>query len=108
MFAKNQNGFLRTDTILKALGEMDERPWPEWKNGQPITKHHLAKLLRPFGIRPAQHHKGGHVVRGYYWAECQEAFSRYLADEGTPPAESATSATTKGKKTKASKKKSAM
>ncbi len=44
---------LNSDTIVSALVEMEGRPWAEYRrDGKPITKHALARLLKPFGIWP--------------------------------------------------------
>ncbi len=43
---------LASTEIVEALVAMEERPWPEWQRGQPITKRQLARILKPFGISP--------------------------------------------------------
>ena len=74
---------LGTAFILDALEKMDERPWPEYRRGEPITARQLAELLKPFGIRPKQKRsakKGRkqNPKRGYVLKDCADAFSRYL------------------------------
>lgn len=66
--------------IVEALVEMEERPWPEWKKGKPITKRQLARLLQPFEIGPKQVWVDGKKSRGYLKKDFLEVFSRY-----TPP-----------------------
>ncbi len=53
--------------LCNKLGEMEERPWPEWRVGKPITPAQLAKLLRPFGVRPQNQKVSGteQVEKGY-------------------------------------------
>ena len=58
---------------------MEDRPWPEWRNGKPITTRQLAQLLKPFGITPDKWREGSKIVRGYTLNDCKDAFSRYLA-----------------------------
>jgi hypothetical protein len=41
--------------ITDALAQMEDRPWPEWKGGKPITPRQLAKLLEPFRRGPEDH-----------------------------------------------------
>lgn len=70
--------------IVKALGKMEDRPWPEWKRGQPITARQLARLLRPYGIRPQQlwDPATASKVRGYEREQLADAWARYV-----PPAD---------------------
>lgn len=64
--------------IVKALVEMEDRPWPEWRHGHPITAPGLAKLLRPFGIHPKQmkfDHNAG--AKGYEKSGFEDICARY-------------------------------
>lgn len=65
--------------------ESDNSPWPTWWEGDmknnkthaPARK--LAKLLAPFGIKPATIRLGeGEVAKGYYKNDFQDAWKRYL------------------------------
>src|SRR5262249_57933874 len=79
--------------LVQALGEKEGSPWAEMgKSGKPLTQAKLARLLRPVRI-PSQKimvpHKGGITgdefnkeVRGYVFADFEEAFERYLAPKG--------------------------
>lgn len=69
--------------VVEALGKIEERPWPEWKDGRPLTARQLARLLKPFGIKPRAERDGGEVFKGYDPADFADAFGRYL-----PPVES--------------------
>ncbi len=66
--------------LVEALIEMEERPWPEWKKGKPITTRQVARLLNPFGIVPEVFRIGDTTHRGYNKADCIDAFTRYLGD----------------------------
>jgi Protein of unknown function (DUF3631) len=64
-------GKLATGDILKHLVSKDEGPWAKWWEGH-LAKDELkspaarlAKLLRPFGIKPEQLWIEGNNVRGY-------------------------------------------
>ena len=35
----------KSEEITEALNRMEHRPWPEWRNGKPMTARQLAKLL---------------------------------------------------------------
>jgi putative DNA primase/helicase len=73
----------RTDRIASArlvglLGIMEDRPWPEWKGGKPLTQNGLARLLRSFGICPDTIRIGETTAKGYLLSQFKDAFDRYL------------------------------
>ena len=73
----------RTDRIASArlvglLGIMEDRPWPEWKSGKPLTPNALARLLRSFGIYPDTIRIGETTAKGYLLGQFRDAFDRYL------------------------------
>ncbi len=72
---------LASEEIVTALVAMEDRPWPEWSHGRPLTKRSLARLLEPFGIRPTQFRIGGDKTRGYALAVFVDAFARYLPSD---------------------------
>lgn len=80
MFNEQGDG-LSSEQIVKDLTEIEARPWSEWKNNKPITKTGLARLLKPFGIRPQKWREGKEIVRGYQCADFQDAFARYVGNE---------------------------
>ena len=63
---------------VAALTKREDRPWPEWKHGQPLTTRQLAKLLAPFGIGPRVTWSGSKSARGYQLQDFDDAFARYL------------------------------
>ena len=82
---------LSSEQIIEVLTKMEERPWPEWYRGNPITQRGVAKLLEPFEIRPKQLWLGDNdsekkKKRGYEKAEFEDAWKRYLDTPcpGTP------------------------
>lgn len=87
---------LESERIVTALVEIEGHPWAEGKNGRPLTKNGLARLLRPFGIRPTKW-RGRQVntERGYLRADFEEVFARYL-DSQTPQTPHTTEPTTYG------------
>ena len=66
--------------IVAALGDMDTRPWPEWKAGKPITANQLARALKTFRVRPTTYRPAGSdaVVKGYIRDDFTAAWNRYL------------------------------
>lgn len=68
-------------SLVAELVTREERPWPEWKAGKPLTVRQLARLLQPFGIRPRQIRIGDETRKGYRLQDLDDAFERYV----TPP-----------------------
>lgn len=64
--------------IVAHLVQMEDRPWPEWYKGKPMSETQLAKLLRPFGVRSKTIRIGSTTPRGYELSWFQDTFSRYL------------------------------
>ncbi|NJL28745.1 MAG: DUF3631 domain-containing protein [Thermoanaerobaculia bacterium] len=65
------------DIVAKLL-ELEDRPWPEWKRGKPLTVRQLASLLLPFGAKPQHLRIGDTTGRGYLAEDLEDAFDRYL------------------------------
>ena len=70
---------ISTADFLEKLTAMDDRPWPEWNRGNPITARQIARLLKPFGITPKKRRDGYATWRGYQKEQFQDAFDRYLS-----------------------------
>ena len=73
--------------LVAALTKREDRPWPEWKHGQPLTTRQLAKLLAPFGIGPTQGWAANRNTRGYARSDFEDTWSRYLAASAARPLE---------------------
>jgi hypothetical protein len=69
---------LASETIVEALIKLENRPWPEWRRGKPITATGLARLLRPFGVASKTIRIGTDTPRGYERADFADAWHRYL------------------------------
>jgi putative DNA primase/helicase len=81
---------LQTDRILAKLHAMEERPWPEWRQGKPLTARQLSKLLKPFGISPRTIRLEGDVTaKGYYLKDLKGAFARYTPSLSVTPSQTA-------------------
>ncbi|MCH7539827.1 MAG: DUF3631 domain-containing protein, partial [Proteobacteria bacterium] len=72
---------IASSDLAAALAEREDRPWPEWRRGKPITPRQIARLLEPFGIKPAARRDGGTVFKGYTKAQFVDVFTRYLGDD---------------------------
>jgi hypothetical protein len=68
---------LPTEKILRALHVMDEAPWGDLR-GRPMTDRDLAKLLKPYEIKPKLVKIAGEVSRGYQRTDLHDAWLRYL------------------------------
>jgi hypothetical protein len=77
---------LRSTALAALLTEFEERPWPEWRQGKPITAPQVARLLRRFGIRPGPiRMKDGEITKGYRLEHFMDAWGRYLPPAAPPP-----------------------
>lgn len=65
--------------IADVLAAMDGKPWPEFKQGKPITTNQIARLLRRFKIHSRTIRLDDAVTaKGYYLVDFDDAFSRFL------------------------------
>jgi Protein of unknown function (DUF3631)/DnaB-like helicase N terminal domain len=78
---------LPSDEIVRELIAQEDRPWPEWRKGKPLTATQLAALLRPFDVRPRELWVSGRNLRGYLRADLEDAFARYLPPDTLGPLE---------------------
>ena len=69
---------MQSTAIVGELQKLEERPWPEWRRGKPMTPPQLARVLAPFGLRPVNIRVGKHVVKGYTETAFADAWARYL------------------------------
>jgi len=76
-FSANGTDRLPTALILIELGAIEESPWADLR-GRPLGAHGLARLLRPYGVRPRLERIGAEVLRGYQRADFADAWARYL------------------------------
>ena len=73
---------LSSDTIVACLNALDDRPWSEFNKGRQITKAGLARLLKSFEIFPKTvRFPDDRTAKGYYRADFEDAFARYLPDQ---------------------------
>lgn len=56
---------LSSDDIVRHMVSLEDRPWPEWFRGRPLTSTGLARILKPFGIKPKSIRIGTATPKGY-------------------------------------------
>ena len=70
--------------LVAALVELDESPWADLR-GKPLDKNRLAKLLKPYAIKPRGIRlDDGTTPRGYFKEDFLDAWSRYIPEPATP------------------------
>ena len=77
---------ISSEELVQTLIDMEDRPWAEWRRGQPMTKNSLARLLKPFSIHPKPIRfdpKPAATRSGYLAGPIAEAKSRYVDHEVT-------------------------
>jgi hypothetical protein len=82
-FALKNTDRLSSQDLVNLLVKMEDRPWPEYKRDKDITAAQIARLLKPFGIRPKQiwFEKEGKNRRGYQYDTFDKVFEAYLPPE---------------------------
>jgi len=75
---ENTEPRLPSATIVDHLAQLEDRPWPEWgRSRNPISTRAMARLLKPFEIRPRNIRARGRIVKGYDANDFADAFSRF-------------------------------
>lgn len=78
---------LFSQDICAALAEIEDRPWPEWRQGKPITSPQLARLLKPFKITSSTIRVDGKTAKGYKLAAFEDTFARWLPSQNVTPSQ---------------------
>lgn len=84
LFAIQKKNRISFDAILTHLEGLPDRPWGDWRRGQPMISQSLMRVLKPFEIGMAARWKGKSVsgkdrsIRGLSRAQLEDAFLRYL------------------------------
>lgn len=82
---KNINRISSEDLINKLVA-INDRPWPEWRRGNPLSQAGLARLLKRFSIKTKKIRFTDSTLQGYSLEQFKESFSRYIhpSQSGTP------------------------
>jgi hypothetical protein len=76
--------------MVRFLRDLPERPWKNWgRKGDGLTPAALARLLRPFDVRPEHAGTKHSRVRRYPEAAVREAIARFEVRASTLPLQSA-------------------
>jgi putative DNA primase/helicase len=79
---------IRSEDLVNKLVAMVDRPWPEMPyNGKSITQPQVARLLKPYGVKPDQVRFGELTFKGFKLEWFKDAF-RYIPSnppEGETP-----------------------
>jgi putative DNA primase/helicase len=75
---------IKSETLVERLVALEGHEWAEYgPNGKPITQNKLARLLKPYKIRPKSIRFGPakeDTAKGYELAQFSDVFERYLPD----------------------------
>jgi putative DNA primase/helicase len=85
LFAERGADRLPSEDIVAALVKLEDRPWPEWKHGKPLTVRQLARLLSRFDVGPKDYRFERGTLKGYELAKFADAFGRYLPSDPQQP-----------------------
>lgn len=71
IFVDIHDAFIPSNQLVRELKEREESPWKDYE----LTPHKLARLLKPFDLRPKP--GPGKTLRGYWRRDFEDTFSRY-------------------------------
>ena len=72
-----REGPIPSGELVAALVEREESPWGDLR-GRPLDARKLARMLRPYGIRPHTVRLGNATLKGYQAEDFGDAFTRYI------------------------------
>jgi putative DNA primase/helicase len=87
IFADLEVDRLPSVEMAGSLSKMEDRPWPEWHQGKPITPRQIAKLMEPFSVAPGTIRTVDNTAKGYKLADFTDAFARYLPEATVTPSQ---------------------
>ncbi len=89
LFATTSADKLATADVIRHLITLEDRPWADYAEGQPLTPRHLAQLLEGFRIKAKQIRQGADTRKGYLRSDFADAVRRYLPDSRSEAPETA-------------------
>ena len=78
IFADRNQDILPSADLLARLTTMEERRWPEWSHGKPMSARGLASLLGRYKVKPKKYRTGIDTIRGYSRPEIEAVAKRYV------------------------------
>jgi len=76
LFEERNSTQIGSTELCKALCDIPDAPWSEWRRGKQITTRGIANLLKPYHIASNRDRN----VRFYKVADFEDAFNRYLGN----------------------------
>ena len=77
-FSNYKTDRVSSKDLADHLGELEVRPWPEWRKEKPISPRQIASILKPFNIAPSPIRINGLPTKGYDRKNFIDAWGRYL------------------------------
>lgn len=83
-FSSSGEDRITTSALLGEINADDELPFGGWRDGKGIDSRRLAKLLKPYGIRPRTVWLGGESAKGYLREQFTTPWERWLGGTTLP------------------------
>lgn len=82
LFDRNPDPVMGSAQLARALTDRDEWPWAGWRGrgGAGLRAYDLARLLRPFRIRPKTVRLGPSTFKGYHRRQFEPTWEKYLGE----------------------------
>ena len=80
---------IATSELLDAINLDDELPFGAWREGKGLDARTLAKLLKPYGVKPRTVRIGEDTPKGYRAEDLRDAWARYLTPQEPQQAQQA-------------------
>jgi hypothetical protein len=71
---------ITTADLLASINADEELPFGAWNEGRGIEARRLARLLKPYGIKPKSIRVSDGTPKGYALEDLQDAFARYVPE----------------------------
>jgi Protein of unknown function (DUF3631) len=71
---------ISTQALLDYLNRLEESPWGGRRRGEGLDARGLARMLRPFKVKPKQVRVADKTLKGYHADQFADAFARYLSE----------------------------
>lgn len=76
---------ISTSILLDRLTNIPKSIWSNYEFGKPLSARGLGRLLEPYGIKSKMIRFGNDQARGYYKAQFEDAWERYLPEASVTP-----------------------
>jgi hypothetical protein len=77
VFEERNTDRIASVELADALARMEEAPWGDLR-GKPLDTRALARLLKPYGVKPHQVRFGEGTLKGYQSWDFADAWKRYV------------------------------